>query len=123
MKPSETNNSTAVSDIYINASCNPDSATQHIAYSCYVPNTFTPNGDGVNDRFGPLVTGVDALEFKIYNASNTLIFSETNTVSSGWDGKTGGKIAPTGIYHYTLKTHEVCRQSDHYYNGICNLQH
>lgn len=53
----------------------------------YVPNTFTPNGDGVNDEFLPSVLGVstDGYQLMIFNRWGQLIF-ETTDINTGWDG-------------------------------------
>jgi gliding motility-associated-like protein len=57
----------------------------------YVPNTFTPNGDGINDLFIPIITtysGLDQYEFRIYDRWGEVIF-ESKTVGEGWDGIAG----------------------------------
>jgi gliding motility-associated-like protein len=57
----------------------------------YVPNTFTPNGDGINDLFIPIVTSYSDLgqyEFRIYDRWGEVIF-ESKTVGEGWDGIAG----------------------------------
>lgn len=65
-------------------------------YSLMMPNTFTPNNDNINDRIGPVFTGLKEVNFFVYNKSGVLIYQETvseDTVSSteaiqvkGWDG-------------------------------------
>ncbi len=66
-----------------------------------LPNSFSPNGDGVNDvyfvRGGPFI----ALDFKIYDAWGSEIFS-TSDQKLGWDGSSGGKQMPVGVYVYTV---------------------
>ena len=53
----------------------------------YVPNSFTPNGDGKNDVFTPKVRGADPRDyiFRIYNRWGEQVF-ETNQIGEGWDG-------------------------------------
>jgi gliding motility-associated-like protein len=52
-----------------------------------VPSAFTPNGDGLNDFFGPLnAIKADQLIFRVYNRWGNLIF-ETRDWLKGWDGK------------------------------------
>jgi gliding motility-associated-like protein len=66
----------------------------------FVGNGFTPNGDGVNDRCYPILTGVRSLVyFKIYNRWGNLVF-QTNDASpqNGWDGKYNGRLQPVGTY-------------------------
>ncbi|HEY1018145.1 MAG TPA: gliding motility-associated C-terminal domain-containing protein [Sediminibacterium sp.] len=66
----------------------------------FVGNGFTPNGDGVNDRCYPILSGVRSLVyFKIYNRWGNLVF-QTNDASpqNGWDGKYNGRLQPVGTY-------------------------
>lgn len=67
-----------------------------------VPNVFTPNGDGVNDYF--LVTNSNILDYTItiVNRWGEIVFITTDP-NEHWDGKTGGKNCPDGVYFYTLK--------------------
>jgi gliding motility-associated-like protein len=71
----------------------------------FIPNTFTPNSDGVNDRFYPHGKGVKQVRyFNIYNRWGQLVFSRTNFQlndrSMGWDGTSGGQKLPAGVYVY-----------------------
>lgn len=53
----------------------------------YVPSAFTPNGDGKNDFFRPLLFGsVKKYQFTIYNRWGQVVFN-TNEIGKGWDGK------------------------------------
>ena len=64
----------------------------------YVPNAFTPNGDGNNDRFHPIIIGMRSLDiFKIYNRWGQLLFSNTD-LKNGWDGSFGGKAQEATTY-------------------------
>lgn len=69
--------------------------------SVFVPNAFTPNGDGKNDIFKP-EGSIRALNMKIFNQWGEMI-SETNIVGGGWNGTSGGKAQPTGVYTYAIK--------------------
>ncbi len=78
-----------------------------IIRDCFVnvPNTFTPNGDGVNDYWIPmdmLASGVNAYNLNIYNRWGEQVFTTTNINSRGWDGKFGGKDQPMATYVYQL---------------------
>lgn len=57
----------------------------------FVPNTFTPNSDGFNDVFYPVVTGIeeDSYNLEIYTRWGELIF-KTNDPKEGWDGRLNG---------------------------------
>ncbi|MBP6977217.1 MAG: gliding motility-associated C-terminal domain-containing protein [Bacteroidales bacterium] len=69
-----------------------------------IPNAFSPNGDGVNDYFKPLILteGIQEFSMVIYNRWGQLIF-ETNDYMTGWDGKVNGNPSPTGVYIYLIK--------------------
>lgn len=57
----------------------------------YVPNAFTPNGDGNNDVLRPILLGMKELNyFRVYNRWGVLMFS-TSEKGKGWDGRYGGK--------------------------------
>ena len=64
----------------------------------YVPNAFSPNGDGKNDIFRPIEVGIATLNyFRVFNRYGQNVFY-TRTPHLGWDGYTGGKRAPEGAY-------------------------
>ncbi|HLO89961.1 MAG TPA: gliding motility-associated C-terminal domain-containing protein [Lentimicrobium sp.] len=61
----------------------------NVAVPVYVPNAFTPNGDGQNDTFKPIITKPDLVSqyhLSIYNRWGQCFF-ETSDPSKGWDGK------------------------------------
>ena len=69
----------------------------------YLPNSFTPNNDGVNDIFRPIPVGIVSTEyFKIYNRNGLLLF-QTNIWLKGWDGKYNGMSQPIGTYVWLIK--------------------
>jgi gliding motility-associated-like protein len=64
----------------------------------YVPNAFSPNDDGFNDRFLPLSDcPFFDYTFQIFDRWGGLVF-ETKNPELGWDGTRGGDPLPTGIY-------------------------
>jgi gliding motility-associated-like protein len=69
----------------------------------YVPNTFTPNGDGKNDIFLVKGTTIKNMQLLIFNQWGEKVF-EANKQDQGWDGRAGGKPQPVGVYVYVLKT-------------------
>jgi gliding motility-associated-like protein len=69
----------------------------------YVPNAFTPNGDGINDIFRPILIGMKSLKyFKVYNRSGQLIFS-TSIQNKGWDGTFKGKPQDTDVFVWIVE--------------------
>jgi gliding motility-associated-like protein len=72
--------------------------------SLWIPNVFTPNGDGVNDLVGPMgdLSAVTNYTLTVYDRWGTVLFTSTNPYK-GWDGKFNGKAQISGVYIYNLK--------------------
>lgn len=67
-----------------------------------LPNAFSPNGDGINDAFGPKMECVPAqYVLNIFNRYGQMIF-ETKDYTKTWDGTLNGKPVPVGTYYYIL---------------------
>lgn len=83
------------SDSVIVAPCPPEESEM------WVPNAFSPNGDGINDIFR--ATGLNVIKFNmdIYDRWGGLVF-QTNDIGQGWPGNLGGKQDPSGIYTYSI---------------------
>lgn len=63
-----------------------------------VPTAFTPNGDGNNDIFKPILIGMKELRyFRVYNRFGQLLYS-TGDIGKGWDGKFGGRGQDPATY-------------------------
>ncbi len=71
----------------------------------YIPNSFSPNGDGHNDEF--LIYGTKIVRIKqleIYDRWGSLLFSQKDLdTTKGWNGRYQGKIMNTGTYIYVMK--------------------
>jgi len=68
----------------------------------YVPNAFTPNGDGQNDIFRAIPVGFsNTTYFRVFNRLGVLMF-ETNQYLKGWDGTYNGKPQSAGVYVWTV---------------------
>lgn len=72
------------------------------ADAVYVPNAFTPNGDGRNDQVHVHSELVKTLAFYVYSQWGELLFTTTD-MTRGWDGTYKGTLQPVGVYIYTLK--------------------
>lgn len=90
-------------------------------FAIYIPNAFTPNGDGVNDLFSPLGIGVKEFEMIIYDRWGLKIYSSED-ISKGWDGKTmdGDNLCQMDVYVYIIKTVDLSG-SPHEYVGHISL--
>ncbi len=66
-----------------------------------VPNAFTPNGDGMNDKVFVRGYGITKMTWRIYNRWGQMVF-ESNDRTQGWDGTYKGGIQPKEVYHYIL---------------------
>ncbi len=67
-----------------------------------LPNSFTPNNDGVNEIFSAIGNLVSSFEMNIFNRWGQLVFS-SNSILSGWDGTMNGCAQQEGIYVCKLK--------------------
>ena len=78
--------------------------------SIYVPNTFTPNEDGVNEVFLPVTTGInpDKYEFWVFDRWGNLIFY-TDDLNEGWNGRVQGhdKLCQIDTYVWKVKCVDI----------------
>ncbi|MDP4267240.1 MAG: choice-of-anchor L domain-containing protein [Bacteroidota bacterium] len=71
-------------------------------YTIYIPNSFTPNGDGKNDIFCAEGYGIVTFEIRIMNRWGQQIFYSKD-IKKGWDGKVSGNNVEAGVYMYIVK--------------------
>jgi gliding motility-associated-like protein len=92
-------------------------------FTFYAPNTFTPNGDGLNDTWSPNGIGIDPNNYHLmmFDRWGNLMW-ETHTWLEGWDGKANGgaKIAQIDTYVWKVDLNDVF-QNKHHYIGHCNI--
>jgi len=91
------------------------------ARECFVrvPDAFTPNGDGVNDYFRPVIEAgcpVSAYAISIYNRFGERVFHSADP-GKGWDGRYKGTPADLGTYFYELHFTGRIRGKQYYYKG------
>jgi len=74
------------------------------AFSVYIPNSFSPNGDGINEIFklSGVLQGVKGYEITIFNRWGEILFA-TKDVNKGWDGTYQGKPVQEGFYNYSMR--------------------
>lgn len=72
-------------------------------FTLYVPDSFTPNGDGVNDEFKVYGEGIRSFEMLIFNRWGEQVFS-SYSIDHGWNGakRNEGAVVPQGIYTYQV---------------------
>ena len=72
--------------------------------SWFVPNAFTPNGDGDNDVFFPILRNMEFITMEVYNRWGDQMWMTQDASSGGWDGMTkGGAEALMGAYVWKLQ--------------------
>ncbi len=81
-------------NIFVEVPLPPDS------FYLYIPNAFSPNGDGMNDQFQVIHSGLLNASIKIYNRSGRLVFESSDENNLKWDGKVKGKMSKIGAYTY-----------------------
>lgn len=67
----------------------------------FAPNTFTPNGDGLNDRFMPVGRNIAKAQLSIFDRWGILMYY-TEDLSAGWDGTYLGENVPDDTYVWRL---------------------
>lgn len=69
----------------------------------FVPSAFTPNGDGKNDDFKPMLFGnIKRYEFTVFNRVGNVVFRSTQPVQ-GWDGRYKGLLQGNEVFIWTCK--------------------
>lgn len=71
--------------------------------SIYIPNAFSPNGDGANDVFNVSTFGLSKEGFyiRVFNRWGEIVF-ESDDLFKGWDGLSGGDVCSSGVYVYKV---------------------
>ena len=93
-------------EITINVICN--------NANVYIPNTFSPNHDGINDVFYPRGTGLFTIKsLKIFNRWGQIIFARSNINANdpqfGWDGTLNGSLLQADVYVYMAEV--ICENN------------
>jgi gliding motility-associated-like protein len=85
-------------------------------YRFFMPNAFTPDGDGLNDIFRPVLFGVYNYNFYVFNRFGQQIF-ETNNPETGWDGTFQGRLCPGDTYVYKITYSDAVSTGFHCQTG------
>ena len=89
----------------------------------YIPNTFTPNSDEVNNTFKPIFfSGLDIFNYNltVFNRWGEIVFISKN-VEYGWDGTYGDKMVESGTYIWRLEFKEKNKYKKQNRTGHVNV--
>ncbi|MEI7595189.1 MAG: choice-of-anchor L domain-containing protein [Bacteroidota bacterium] len=90
-------------------------------FGIYIPNAFTPEGDGINDEWYPVATGFDPDSYilKIYNRWGEIIF-ESYSLENTWNGKFKNKKSTvyTDVFIYVIEINDLKGTTYHYTGNI-----
>ena len=78
------------------------------AASLYIPNAFTPNGDGLNDIFVVGSTGIVKFQAIIFNKWGEKLFEWFDPEKEGWDGTLNGQLCKDDVYVYLISAKDKC---------------
>ncbi|MCA1752755.1 MAG: gliding motility-associated C-terminal domain-containing protein [Flavobacteriales bacterium] len=85
-----------------------DSVTVSIHGNLYVPNAFTPNGDGKNDIFKAEGVDIEYFRMEVFNRWGEMVF-ESDDIDHGWNGRSPNAdyFSPADIYQYRIVAREL----------------
>lgn len=110
----------------------PGGVRQHIYYHVmngdtvsiiYIPNTFAPTEDGINDYFYPQFDGFSMHEgfMQVYSAAGGIVFY-TQQHDLKWDGMSGSMALPAGTYFYHLQVTDTAGYTFNIRNSVYLLK-
>jgi gliding motility-associated-like protein len=91
-------------------------------FTVFIPNSFTPTRDGLNDSFKVYGTGIVEAEMLIFNRWGELLSSYKNLepMTKGWDGKNNRQPVKQDVYVYKIKVRDFTGEW-HDFTGQVNL--
>lgn len=88
----------------------------------FLPNAFSPNGDGLNDVLKPEMVGYALVNtFEVFNRYGQLVYKSSNNNNFGWDGNYLGRPADIGVYYYRITFTDPFSQERHIKTGDVTL--
>ncbi len=82
-----------------------------------IPNSFTPNGDGMNDQFKIKTLGITELNAVLFNRWGNKVY-EWEGVASGWDGTSSAGNSPDGVYFYIIQVKDALMQEKEFKGSV-----
>lgn len=89
-------------------------------YLFWIPNAFTPNGNGLNDIFKPKLIGVHDYSFIIFDRWGEKIFETTNE-EAGWNGYFKNRLCTNDVFVYKINFRDDVENLDHQFIGRVTL--
>ena len=88
-------------------------------HTFYAPTGFTPNDDGINDYWIPVMTGMTSFKLEVFNRWGDLIYTTTD-VNRPWAGqvKEGTYYVPNGVYNYRVTMKDLVFQAHEFTGSI-----
>ena len=93
-----------------------------LTYPLFVPNSFTPGGDLINNTFRPYLQKFKDFEMVIYDRWGDEMF-RTNDINVSWDGKKNNNILPIGVYVYHIKITDLADKKIERTGSITLISH
>ena len=94
-----------------------DTVTIFLEGSLYVPNSFTPNGDGINDEFVIISEDITNFSLMIFNRWGELLYESTD-IEESWDGTYKGKLSQIDTYIWKIRYSDVNKKSKDIYGHV-----
>ena len=89
-------------------------------YTLFIPNSFTPNDDGLNEQFMAYGNGIKTFEATIFNRWGQEIF-HISDIHKGWPGiNQSGSVCQVDTYVYKISVVDF-QNKNHEYSGMVNL--
>jgi gliding motility-associated-like protein len=66
-----------------------------------IPTAFTPNGDGLDDYFGPIGKVPEGYKMQLFNRNGEVVF-KSSSISQKWNGTYKGELQPTSVFIYLI---------------------
>jgi gliding motility-associated-like protein len=88
-------------------------------FTFFIPNAFTPNGDGINDYFNGAGIGITKYEMMVFDRWGNMIF-DTESLGKPWDGKAnaGSEMAQQDVYVWKVKLTDVFDKKHNYIGTV-----
>jgi gliding motility-associated-like protein len=89
-------------------------------FTFFIPNAFTPNGDGVNDLFYGQGIGIIKYDIWIFDRWGNMIYHGDNIDTSMWDGRAnnGKEVAQQDVYVWKVKLTDVFEKKHNYIGTV-----